>query len=404
MTWEIKQGDALTVLRSMPSESVQCCVTSPPYYGLRVYAGAGDAEIGREATVQEYVQRLVDVFAEVWRVLRLDGVLFLNLGDSYAHSASAISVGGSPKQRSNIGSLSPKLGVPDGLKPKDLIGIPWRVAFALQDAGWWLRSDIVWAKPNSMPESVTDRPTRSHEYVFLLTKSARYFWDADAVRTEVPAHSLARRFRAPSYSQRGALTPHSGFKADKQRGHGKRYAGFNDRWDAMSLKEQQSMGANLRDVWSIATQPYAGAHFAAFPEKLVEPCILAGTPEKGSCSACGAPWKRVVDQVSGYEGARRSDDPQRLGLTAGSGWKSGSELAKAGARRTTLGWEPSCSCDAATTPAVVLDPFTGSGTTGVVALRHGRTFIGIEVSPEYVELARQRITNDSPMFNTVAEL
>jgi DNA modification methylase len=309
------QGDALTILRGLPSGSVRCCVTSPPYWGLRDYGVAG--QIGLEATPDEYAARLVALFAEVRRVLTDDGTLWLNLGDSYANDGKW---GGSSGGK-HAAALHGKTGigrskVSTGLKPKDLVGIPWRVAFALQADGWYLRSDIVWAKPNPMPESVTDRPTRSHEYVFLLTKSAKYYFDGKAIREPVSESMLAACARGP--------------RADKEYQHdtatrmGKR-SGNRAFSDADSLA-RIAEGRNCRDVWTIATQPYPEAHFATFPEELPRRCILAGS-------------------------------------------KPGD---------------------------TVLDCFCGSGTSGAVARRLGRNFIGIELNPEYLALAEKRIGAETP--------
>ena len=279
-TWDILQGDAIDVMRGMEPESVHCCITSPPYWGLRSYGV--DGAYGLEPTLDEYIERMVEVFREVRRVLRKDGTCWLNLGDAYA---------GSPKGNLNVqdksGLTSTKtqehspVGVhkrDTGLKPKDLIGLPWRVAFALQADGWWLRSEIVWHKLNPMPESVRDRPTRAHEYVFLLTKSARYYYDADAIRElgfEHPGQS-------GTFSRNGLVSKHviPNQTSAEHRPRTDRVPG----------------GANKRTVWSIATQPYSGAHFATFPEKLVEPCILAGTSERGVCGVTGAQWQRVVER------------------------------------------------------------------------------------------------------------
>ena len=269
---EILVGDALVRLKEMPDESVNCCVTSPPYWGLRDYGS--DGQIGIEKTPNEYVERMVEVFRQVSRVLRSDGTLWLNLGDSYATGAgSARSPGGKcfGKQNEAVDSGAFPMSQPNrmpipGLKPKDLIGIPWRVAFALQAAGWWLRSDIIWAKPNCMPESVQDRPTRSHEYIFLLSKSERYYYDAAAIREKAS-------YAGPN-SPESIKTPYGqGFarraKADKQRGH------------SMEREEQVANGRNKRDVWTVSPQPFPEAHFATFPEALIEPCIMAGCPAGG---------------------------------------------------------------------------------------------------------------------------
>ena len=377
--WSIRQGNALERLREMPDESVHCVVTSPPYWGLRDYGV--DGAYGLEPTLDEYIERMVEVFREVWRVLRKDGCLWLNLGDAYASNPSNGRGGGS-----TLGGGRPHLSGANrdgaGLKPKDLIGIPWRLAFALQADGWWLRSDIVWHKLNPMPESVRDRPTRAHEYVFLLTKSAKYFYDADAIR-ETQSEGTLERFKD------GRL--HSTYK--KVGGSARQKPDFTD---SIPLGVMPDSKRNARTVWSIATQGFPGAHFATFPEKLVEPCILAGTSEKGVCGKCGVPWERVVE-VDGRRGASWHDHVDDI-------VDGQSKSAPAPTiNRTTTGWQPTCDHDAEPVPATALDPFCGSGTTGVVALRDGRSFIGIELNPEYVEMARQRIIGDAPLLNVAAE-
>jgi len=271
------------------------------------------------------------------------------------------------------------------IKPKDLIGIPWRVAFALQDDGWYLRSDIIWAKPNPMPESVTDRPTKSHEYLFLLTKRDRYYYDAAAIAEPVKPESTERYGYA-----------FSGNKGNLDR---KWQGGPEGIQDAPSSR-------NKRSVWTIPTQGFPGAHFATFPEALVEPCILAGTSERGGCPACGAPWRRVVERETNWQERRAAGAwAGNVGVSAtyqNGVHGSGMSHDLGGGAVMFKGWEPSCVCDGGEpVPQVVLDPFTGSGTVGVVSLRHGRRFIGIDLNPEYVELARRRITNDAPLFNRV---
>ena len=253
----IHVGNALTILKQMPDEFVNCCVTSPPYWGLRDYGI--DGQLGLEKTPEEYVAKMVEVFREVRRVLRKDGTLWLNLGDSYSSPAggqnnfqsSTLTGGRGARDPSHIPSKKDS-----GLKPKDLVGIPWRVAFALQADGWWLRSDIIWAKPNPMPESVTDRPTKAHEYIFLLTKSAKYFWNQEAVR-EPHMDSSLRRYE---YGGSGA--------------NGKPFA-------MQQSPRGNESGRNIRTVWTIATQSYKEAHFATFPEEIPERCIKAGCPEGG---------------------------------------------------------------------------------------------------------------------------
>jgi DNA modification methylase len=293
-------GDCLTVLKTMESESVHCCVTSPPYYGLRDYGVEG--QLGLEPTLEEYIEKMVAVFREVKRVLRNDGTLWMNMGDTYAASRSYQVVDNKYKDVGN------KIGhsLPPGYKQKDLMGVPWRLAFALQADGWYLRSDIIWHKPNPMPESVTDRPTKSHEYVFLLSKNQKYYYNQEAVREESINGGMAVKMPDGMATHKGG---HGSFHKDG------REKGANNGFI-------QPTRRNLRTVWTIATQPFPEAHFATFPQKLVEPCIKAGCPEGGT----------------------------------------------------------------------VLDPFAGSGTTGLVAYNLGREFIGIELNPDYHKMAENRIS------------
>jgi len=326
MTISIRVGDCRQILRALPAELVQCCVTSPPYFGLRDYGV--DGQIGLEETPAAFVAQLVEVFREVRRVLKNDGVLWVNLGDSYAGSWGA-------QGRERAGSI-PKDST---LKPKDLMGIPWRVAFALQDDGWWLRQDCIWNKPNAMPESVNDRCTKSHEYIFMFSKSSRYFYDQEAIKEPMSLSSVERLSQPTLKDQAGSDrvpgktngTMKAVGKIDKQRGHSRRHAGFNDRWDAMEREQQCTGMRNKRSVWTIATQPFTEAHFATFPPELPEICIKAGS---------------------------------RTGDT-------------------------------------ILDPFGGAGTTGLVADRLGREAILCELNPEYAAMAQRRITGDAPMFANV---
>jgi DNA modification methylase len=311
MTWRVLHGDCREILRSIPAELVQTCVTSPPYWGLRDYGVAG--QIGLEQTPDAYVAEIVDVFREVRRVLRPDGTLWLNLGDCYAGSWGAQGKTGELAGRSvNSARAMPaaaRAGFVAGLKPKDLVGIPWRVAFALQADGWWLRADVIWAKPNPMPESVTDRPTKAHEYVFLLAKSDRYFYDADAIREE------ATRAASGNVERKIATA------GERQRTN--THLGSSIPWT------NDGSGRNRRSVWTITAKPFAESHFAVMPPDLAEVCIRAG--------------------------------------------------ARAG--------------------SLVLDPFAGAGTTGVVATRLGRDFVGIELNPDYAAMARARIVRDAPLLN-----
>ena len=353
VTWQLLTGDVREVLETLPERSIQTVVTSPPYWGLRDYGTAAwdggdpacdhtprpsggpsmlegasqrgrsdtracgcgavriDSQIGLEPTPEEYVATMVEVFAQVRRVLRDDGTVWLNLGDSYA-SGPVIGFNGGKGQ--HVGAKFDKR--PPGLKVKDLVGIPWRVAFALQADGWYLRSDIIWAKPNPMPESVIDRPTKAHEYVFLLSKSARYFYDADAVR-EPAEYGRRSAFRSTSYED-----------------HLAHANGLERREPVTNGGSNPEVGRNLRSVWNIPTEPFPEAHFATFPKALVEPCVKAGS-------------------------------------------KPGD---------------------------IVLDPFAGSGTTGVVALRLGRSFVGIELSPAYAEMARRSLETDRSKTGTLSLL
>ena len=277
---ELWHGDCRESMRELIAHGmkVQMCVTSPPYFGLRDYGH--DGQLGLESTPAEYVANMVEVFGLVRDLLADDGVLWLNLGDSYARSAgddsTKVTDGGMKTGRTGIGEKLFRSGnnkPPLGLKPKDLIGIPWRVAFALQADGWYLRQDIIWSKPNPMPESVTDRCTKSHEYIFMLTKSARYYYDNDAIKEPAIYAGLTGQDKSGYKDAQAFAGKHS--KTDKQRGHSRRHAGFNDRWDAMDKAEQCGGMRNKRSVWEVATRPYSGAHFATFPPALIEPCILA---------------------------------------------------------------------------------------------------------------------------------
>ncbi len=364
---QILCGDALTMLRTLPDESVHCCVTSPPYFGLRDYGING--QIGQEPTPTEFVQALVEVFREVRRVLRSDGTCWVNLGDSYSADRGYQVPDNKHKDVGNgVGMSSKTIGIP----PKNLIGIPWRVAFGLQDDGWILRSDIIWSKPNPMPESVEDRPTKSHEYIFLLAKSPRYYYDGNAIKEP-----------AISGTDLGLLRGRSD--------------GDNDHvsWHAASIKKRQQAGVdsrtagsgfrNRRTVWNVATHPFKGAHFATFPPDLIEPCILAGSPET-CCAVCGAPYTRVMEREAMQ--IKRSDRPDQMG-EFGRTQSSGTVVSPAMGR--TLGFEPTCACGGETSRGVILDPFMGSGTTAREARKHNRHYIGIDLNPKYVRMAERSL-------------
>jgi DNA modification methylase len=323
-------GDALAVLRELPDCSVNCCVTSPPYWGLRDYGVAG--QIGLEESPGAYVARMVEVFREVRRVLRDDGTCWVNLGDSYVANKTgcvtdACSLGGGRTTQEKASERPDKKA--EGLKPKDLIGIPWRVAFALQADGWYLRQDIIWSKPNPMPESVRDRCTKSHEYIFLLSKRARYYYDAEAI-SEPVVESTVKRMSQDTENQHGSERvpgkTNGTMKAVAPRYGGNKYTANPDVFSRTKSGNAYDYNGrrNRRDVWTVATQPFSEAHFATFPPALIEPCILAGCPKDGT----------------------------------------------------------------------VIDPFFGSGTTGIVCQKRGRKWGGIELNPEYCALAVRRVNGE----------
>ena len=304
-------GNATDTLQTLDVGSVRTCVTSPPYWGLRDYGN--DDQLGLEATPSEFVENLCKVFDEVWRVLADDGTLWVNLGDSYA--------GASLSRASNNGRAgygNPREGtfsrLGDGLKPKELVGVPWRFAFAMQDRGWYLRQDIIWAKPNPMPESVTDRCTKSHEYIFLLTKNPRYYFDSEAIREPLAESSLGRLAQ----------------DVDSQTGSARANGGAKTNGNMKALGDPEA-GRNKRSVWNVGVASFKDAHFAVYPPALIEPCIKAGSAEGDT----------------------------------------------------------------------VLDPFSGSGTTGEVALKLGRNYVGCELNPDYARLSEKRITEALGMFANV---
>lgn len=357
MTFRILIGDCREVLQTLPAESVHCCVTSPPYFGLRDYGV--DGQIGLEPTPDAFVAELVSLFREVRRVLRDDGTLWLNLGDSYAASGRGGNPDDSPhqKQATNRGSrqffqeYAVEEGAigrkwvkpPEGYKQKDLIGVPWLAAFALRADGWYLRDAIVWAKPNGMPGSQQDRCTSSYEMIFQFSKSRIYWSDFDAIKTPPRESSLIRtaqdlQGQAGSHRANGGAKTNGTMKAvgvgaDKQRGHSRKHAGLNERWDAMERTEQQAKPATMRNVWFVAPAQFREAHYAVMPDEIARRCIVAGCPEGGT----------------------------------------------------------------------VLDPFLGAGTTAMVADRLGRDSIGIEVNPENAAMAARRIHDDAPLFVEAAE-
>ncbi len=330
-------SDAIEGLKNFPEQCINCCVTSPPYYGLRDYGH--DGQIGLEETPEAYVQKLVELFREVHRVLKNNGTLWLNLGDSYAGSWGAMSHDAKGKAKyMGFNSRPPQSRISGNLKPKDLIGIPWMVAFALRADGWYLRQDIIWHKPNPMPESVTDRCTKAHEYIFLLSKSKKYYYDAESIKTtgKNPDDDIRRITTATT---NGKSTPDEIKNGIRKSSKNKSYhnpnnpkynAAPDERWkDQFNGRVWGDEGkANKRSVWTVSTRPYSEAHFATFPEKLIVDCIKAGCPENG----------------------------------------------------------------------IVLDPFMGSGTTAVVARKLSRNFTGFEINSEYKKIANKRLYKELGMF------
>lgn len=568
MSWQILQSDVTNPL-PLKDNSVQCVVTSPPYWGLRDYGtaswaggdarcdhiqgrpgsgradgivddrfqrnrdGAGamggdcrkcgatriDRQLGLEATPELYVERMVAVFREIKRVLRDDGTVWVNLGDSYATNPSG-SFGKGNNGRGMEGgefrSNKPYSTVVGGLKPKDLCGIPWRVAFALQADGWYLRSDIIWSKPNPMPESVTDRPCKSHEYIFLLTKQPRYYYDAEAIKEDA-AESLGsqveyerqsqssstalllfgerashQKSTSPAVSTNGTakralqgnganqkqrsqtqsansevLAEREGEEAQSSQGQA---LSINDEWQmgeapsgieteicteaidadadgvdrdqgaiseslrilssrealregsrnpaiegwtthqaerSASVSDVQRPKRTARSVWHIATEPFPQSHFATFPTELAERCIKAGTSEKGACSVCGAPYERMTEKTGWPDPDSNIDDQGRMKGNGVIATDTGRRKELSGARHAAfkaqnpdkfLGWQPTCTHDAPTTPCVVLDPFSGAGTTALVADKLGRFGIGLELKKEYCDMAHKRCYDDAPLL------
>jgi len=412
-------GDCRERLKFLPAASVHCCVTSPPYWGLRDY-GHPD-QLGQENTPEEYVESMRTVFAELHRVLRSDGTLWLNLSDTYYGSWGNYVAKGREwakgmERKERYGTFRPPMAHghgANGLKRKDLCGIPWRVAQALQADGWYVRSDIIWHKANAMPESVTDRPAKAHEYMFLLSKSERYFYDAEAIKAPASPESAKRLLRGssekhkyvdgvPGQAMHSFVRPRPN-RNGNQDGHSRRHAGFNDRWEERTESERVTGMCNKRTVWTVPTHPYKGAHFATYPPDLIAPCILAGTSALGCCRRCGEPWRRVTskgepleewkkrcgaDSTGGYHGRATKN------FDSGKAQDASAVKARilAGMREIrTIGWQLNCRCnEGEPTPCTVLDPFAGSGTTGQVALDFGRRAILIELNPEYRKLIHER--------------
>lgn len=392
MRADVKRGIPLA------DRSVQCCLTSPPYWGLRDYGIKG--QLGLEKTPEEYVARMVDVFREVRRVLRDDGVMWLNIGDSYAATSkgsggtakSGLMKDGRPelqRQKTAARSVSNQMLSEtrtfdlesSNLKAKDLVGIPWMLAFALRADGWYLRSDVIWHKPNPMTESIRDRPTKSHEYVFLLTKSARYFYDAGAI--------VERSLCPESHRPRSPRNP------DKRKGDPLFATKVGDHANGKTYPTR-----NCRSVWTISTRRFNGAHFATMSPLLAERCIKAGTSEKGCCPGCGKPWKRLVEKSRVATRPGTNSKVNRASSESESPYNghSGTVVGNRDPHRhttesRTVGWEAGCGCGLDPVPCRVLDPFSGSFTTSGVCEYLGRDSVGLELNRDYIAMAPARIAS-----------
>ena len=362
-------GDCRERLKELPAQSVHCCITSPPYYNQRDYGAEGQIGLEKspdclgwargEKCGECFICSLLEVFEEVRRVLRDDATLWVNLGDKYSSGGRKSYGPQRGKQQTNKGSLNiPRAD--DGMGEKQLLGTPWRFALAMQAAGWILRSDVIWYAPNKMPGSQRDRVTTAHEYVFMFAKQPKYFFDLEAIKEKGGGHRTG-----------GPMN----------------YRGVDGRQFGSQNRESFYDDRTKRSVWTISVASEKEAHFAVYPEKLVLPCLLAGTSERGCCPSCGAPWERVVE---------REREPTRPGKdtkVSGDSSKEGNRDPERHVTKVkTIGWEPSCSCgEEKPVPCTVLDPFGGSATTAAVALKKGRAAIICELSEEYAEIAKRKL-------------
>lgn len=419
-------GNVESVLSRLPGGFVHACVTSPPYFGLRNYLPKDHPdkhlEIGREDTPKTYVSAIVSAMREVRRVLRDDGTCWIVIADSYAGTGGHTSIGKTSQRsnRSNVDIQNAEKGYkPDGfVKEKDLIGIPWMLAFALRDDGWYLRQDTIWAKPNPMPESMKDRCTKSHEYVFMLTKSPRYFFDHHAIKED----SITNDPRRP-YTSGGAKEidgrPKEQWQGGKPRTSGnvthKYTQAYEDEYGDETHRTKAGLlkiadvpwsQRNQLSVWTMSSEPVRNLHYATFPTRLVSRCLEAATSAHGCCIGCGAPYRRMIDKGEPDMAHRAQSGADSTGVYTGQSTKdhtaAGVQDASATKARIlegmvvkrTSGWEPTCTCPpCGVSPPVVLDPFSGAGTTALVATRLGCDAIGIDLNSDYHKMAVDRLTD-----------
>jgi DNA modification methylase len=373
------EGKSQELLKQFPDNTFHTVVTSPPYWGLRDYFN--DDQLGQESTPEKYIENIVEIMEEVKRTLRKDGSVWFNIGDSYNNNSGFCrSTKGWGRKGREKGSSDKKAIKHSVIKQKDLIGMPWRVVFALQENGWYLRCDIIWKKTNPMPDGAKDRPTRGHEYIFLLTKSPKYFYDYYKVLEDTD-------------EKPGGI---QGFGAKDQKGT---YRMDQDR------TFQHYGKRNKRAVWECSVSTFQGEHFATFPPKLITPCIQASTSEYGCCANCRTPWERIFEKVEVKAPLKRNKDNVKKGVEGNidlfdANIETGQEkyTDKDSTEKTLVlesnGWKKGCECKTDDKKrCLVLDPFNGTGTTGEVAMSYGQNYVGIELNPEYLKMARERLSN-----------
>lgn len=448
---KIYQQNVLQTPWPLADKSVDVVIVSPPYWGLRDYLHPD--QIGQEPTPEQFIQHMVEVFREAWRVLKDSGTVWLNLADTYWGGKGQSGAGWSKENGGNLnanginwaakGQTRPQDRKHEVIKPKDLVGIPWAVAFALRAEGWYLRQDIIWQKPNPMPESVNDRCTKAHEYIFLLSKSRDYYYDHEAIKQPMVEYEMLRRIR----EKKEGLDSKYELARDSRTG----LADQSQTGAIRNVKRRQELAetgmANKKSVWTVATKGfdaefctacrryYAGkekklirtekvieggkevkrnwcmcgrhdawvAHFATFPEELIVDCVRASTSQKGNCATCGEPWERITEEVEEVGHTGESETAYAADMSAGrlaslrqAAREAGGEYEK---KTRTIGWQPTCSCgDQNVVKPIVLDFFFGGGTSGIVAMAQGRDFVGLELNPDYIDLAKHRLRHQFGAF------